>query len=327
MTDTLTDAQRAIIGKVEKLLALAGRNSNENEASAAAAKAEAMLAEHNLSMAEVERAQGAVSGKREMLKQSGGMYSYQRRLWREVADLNFCVYLCYRERNRERMEREANGRNGGKVRMRYTHRLIGRTVNVAATKVMASYLEGAAERLCRERLHERGEGSQQFYSRWAVSYREGAVDRIISRIYDRRSQRETEERLARAEQAKRAGGSTATALTLADVRETERAANYDFQHGEGAWARREARRAELAAEAAREEAAWAAWAKANPEEARKQEQEAARKAEAAARRSFGRGGGGREPDWGAYSAGQKAGEGIGLDPQTGTRSERRIGNG
>jgi hypothetical protein len=45
VNDNLTDEQRNIISKVEKLMRLAGRNPNEAEAAAASAKAMELLAE------------------------------------------------------------------------------------------------------------------------------------------------------------------------------------------------------------------------------------------------------------------------------------------
>lgn len=312
----LTDEQRKAIETVEKLLRLASKNPSQVEAESAAEKAQKILEAHNLTTAEVERAQGVVSGKREQMKQAGGMYEYQRRLWYQVAELNFCVYMTRRVRyfdDRPRIMRE---------RVRHEHHLVGRMVNTAAARTLGSYLEQTVERLCRERLHERGEGKQQFFSRWAVSYREGVTDEIVWRLYERRQQRMSEEQeRRRAEAAKMTTGiSTATALTLRDVEEREKEANMDFIYGEGFSARKAARRAEAARIAAEEEAKYAEWAKAHPEEARKEEAKREKREARTSRSSFRK----KPRDWGGYAAGQEAGKKVSIDPQVdGDSGERR----
>lgn len=322
MTQELTDEQRKAIDTVEKLLRLANRNSNEAEATAAADKAQKILEAHNLSISEVERAQGVVSGKREKMKQAGGMYEYQRRLWGQVAELNFCMYLCYRVRYFD------DRPSVKKYRSRYEHQLIGRMVNTAAARALGSYLETVVERLCRERLHDRGEGNQQYYSRWAVSYREGVSDSIVWRLYNKRQQRMSEEKEKAKQAAEKAmsGTSTATSLTLQDVEKREEEANLDFIHGEGYSAKRAARRAEAAKAQQEAEAEYAQWAKDHPKEARKEAEKQEKKAERASRRSFGRE---KPQDWGAYRAGQQAGEKVSIDPQVSDApaERRRIGNG
>ena len=321
MSQELTPEQQKAIETVEKLLRLAGNNPNQKEAEAAAEKAQLILEAHNLSTAELEKAQGITSGKREEMKQAGGMYEYQRSLWNQVARLNFCIYMCYKVRyfdNRPSIQRH---------RRRHEHKLVGRTVNTAAARVLGTYLEQTIERLCRERLHERGEGKQQFFSRWAVSFREGMADEIAWRLYERRQQRMSEEDERRRQEAARmtAGLSTATALTLRDVETREEEANLDFIHGEGYSARRAARRAKAAQIAAEEDARYAQWAADHPEEARREEEKRRKREERAARS------GGREKprDWGGYKAGSEMGKKVSIDPQVdGTQTDRRrIANG
>lgn len=313
----MTEEQVAVIQRVEKLLRLSG-SSNAAEAAQAAAKAQELLTRHNLDLAVVEMAGGG-DGRREDQRQRGGMYLYQRQLWQAVAELNYCVYFTYRRRG----TRKVTTKYGWQYRntIQYERRLVGRRVNVATTQVMAGYLEQAVERLCRDRLHERypDRPSNQYYSQWAVSFRTGAVETIVDRIYERRQQVLSEERARERELAARmsAGQSTATALTVAALEQRERDANMDFIHGEGYSARRRAREAELAEERRREQAEYVAWAAANPDAARKQEEERERRLEAELRRAARRGsGGGPERDWGAYSAGIKAGRSVSIDPQT-----------
>ena len=84
-----------IVDKIQKLLALT-ESSNEHEAALAAEKAHELLAEHNLSMAQVESA-----SKKEKLNEQVGHTSatsklgarWVRNLWLATARLYFCEYL------------------------------------------------------------------------------------------------------------------------------------------------------------------------------------------------------------------------------------------
>lgn len=332
MNQDLTPEQIKVVEKVEKLLALANRKKgNEAEAASAAAKAQQMLLAHNIDMAMVEQASGG-SGRREDVKHKGGTYLYQRDLWRAVAELNFCLYWT----SQKWASRKAMRKNywGEKVEetvwhIQHQHRVVGRTVNVTLTKTMAGYLEQAIERIVMERL---GDDNTQRFSRWAVSYRKGAAARIIEKVQDRRDELEAEEaRKVREAQhaAERAGVSTATTLTIADVRKSERDANMDHIHGEG-WSARQREERRLAAIAAAEaEAEYAKWAAANPEEARKEEKKRQAESDRYWARRTGRGRrstANDNVDSSAYWAGYDAAEKIGIDPQTtgGTSSTPRL---
>lgn len=272
------DANMAkIVERVRKLLALAARGGTEAEAAAAAEKAQELLASYNLDMATI--GQGGESGKREDAKQRGGMYIYERELWNAIAQLNFCMYFTTRGRMK-------NG--AGKMQFSFQHRIVGRTVNVVSTRVMAEYLQGAIERLCRERFPL----NNQFFLREAVAFREGMSDKISSRLRERRNEVIAKQEAAKEHEAKKhKGANTAFALTLVDVKKSEEAANFDFLHGEGAWAKREARYQKWDREAAEErtkqakaeaeaDAIYAKWAAANPEEAAKEAAKAKKRREA-----------------------------------------------
>lgn len=336
MAELSQEAQDAI-RRVEKLLRLAAKNSNENEAAAATAKAQEILIQYNLDMATVEANSGASSGKREDAKVKGGLYHYQRDLWRAVADLNFCMYwnMYVWDKDKQRIKRlkvddkyvEGKGwrpvyerikKTGG---YRFEHRVVGRVVNVTLTRTMAEYLEQTIERLTRERVGNPSE----YFTAWAVSFREGMAETIVDKIYERRKHALAEEKRKARDEARRAseagtkGMSLSTALTISDVRKSEHAANYDFLHGEGAYARKMQREAEYAEAERLEEERYTKWAKANPEEARKLEE-----AERKRRRSYGpRDYSDRKldkRDWGAFKAGTEAGKKVGLDPQTDRRT-------
>lgn len=316
----LDQEQQGIVRKVEKLLALANRKKgNEEEAAAAAAKAQEMLAAYNIDMAMVEQG-SSNSGKREDAKRKGGVYLYQRELWRAVAELNFCMYWTssrWESRDVKRKTGYWAGMTETVWGLKYQHRVVGRVVNIRATEAMAGYLEDTIERLVMERLDNQ---NNMRFSRWAVSYRKGAAARIIEKVYDRRAEIEEEEARKKREAehaAARAGVSTSTTLTIADVRKSEREANMDFLYGEGWSAKQAERRRKAAEEAARAEAEYAAWAAANPEEARKEEAKRKREEEKRwARMSRRRDRSEDNVDHGAYWAGYDAAEKVGIDPQT-----------
>jgi flavin-binding protein dodecin len=323
----LDEADIRAIQTVEKLLALAGKNPNANEAAAAAAKAQAILAERNLDMAAVEEAQGKTSGKREEAKLRGGMYTYQNQLWRAVAELNFCYYMCYRGHEEVKTRRRSLWSGEMITDTRYKrvwrHHVIGRIVNVRTTHALATYLESTVERLLMERL---GDDNSQRFSSWAVAFREGAVHDIVTRLEAKRARviaQEERERREAEERARTAGTSLERAISTQTVAQTEKDANMDFIHGEGWSAKQRARRAEAARAKAEAEAEYAAWAAANPEEAKEKEAERAEEERKYwARR---RGGGGSTPDTasdknpGAWRAGREAAADIGIDEQLGEK--------
>src|SRR3954469_19270019 len=87
----MDDATQKAIEKIAKIFQLAEKNPNREEAATAMALGQKMLAQHNLDMVTIER-HGGESGKRLDEAVSGGMYRYQRELYRHIAELNFCMY-------------------------------------------------------------------------------------------------------------------------------------------------------------------------------------------------------------------------------------------
>lgn len=336
-TSEFTDAQRALYEKVRKLLDLAANNPNENEAAAATAKAQALLAQYNLDAALVERA-GSQDGKREDVQTRGGFYQFQRDLWSAVAELNFCLYWTqqYWDLDSVKWRRDPHTwkwyKATGPFRQK-RHRIVGKVVNTAATKAMAAYLEEAIERIVREKAS----GNQKF-SAWAISFREGCVDRILEMILERRKAHEAKlaaEARKAAKAAKAAGFSSSRALTIADVSQTEKDANADFLYGEGWSAQQREARAKAAEREARAEAEWVQWCKDNPDEVRKmieaerKEQEKREKARQRRRAQgigprYSSGLGGRQKDMGGYYAGYEAAEAISLEPQVAKEKPKAI---
>lgn len=346
MSDTTQqDGEQRVMERIAKLLALAEKNPNKEEAAAALAKAHEWMAAWNIDMVTIEQNTG-VSGKRLDDRVTGGAYKYQQRLWTAIAELNFCMYWTMKVRTKENTYQYRRGR-----KWTHEHRLVGRQVNVIGTRNMANYLEATINRMCIDRLGEEGD-AKTFYSSWAMAYREGISDVVIDKILERRkdikSQEEAKARKAAAA-AERAGVSVATAMTIASIEDREEQANYDFLHGEGAWAKKLAaeeewqkgwaKRREARAKAQAEaEAAYAAWAVANPEEAAKEAAKERAKQRAADKRAANRRysyrdrqetAAERRRESGAYYSGRDAGRNVSIDQQTDgeSKSRKRIANG
>lgn len=326
--NALTPAAEAVIAKIVKLQNLAAKNDNEAEASAAMAMANKLLVEHNLDAATIERASGD-TGKREKANVEGGFYQWQRELWQSVAELNFCHYWSQWVISDPEEHWRRDRFNGRVVKRmlrirRRRHALIGRTVNVRATEVMARYLEAAIERVLAERF-----GDQDRKDRFITSFREGVAYRIRVRLDERRLTADAEDRKkARAAEdaAKRSGVSTSTAITLSAYRQSEEDANDNLRFGKERMDEWRADRAKEAAERRIEQDAYVKWAAANPEKAAAKEAAERKKREKAKySRSNDRFG---KVDDSAFWAGSDAGEKVGLDPQMdgGRASVRKITN-
>lgn len=325
----LSPEAEAAVDKVQKLLRLAANNSNEHESAQATARAMELLAAHNLDMAAVER-DGGTTGKRAEENLRGGRYEWERSLWSAVATLNFCLYWSQTSfvedpkgkvrryiRDPEHYKATGNSHRHVRGRTEHEHRLVGRTVNVAATKAMAGYLQSAVDRLTRERCEPRG---IPLRSKWANAFRQGVTDRLEGKVYERRRHllREEEQKRRDAEAAAvaagRSGVSTGTEITLTTYVSAEHDANIDFVYGAGTSASWAADRAKKAAAERAADEAYTKWAAANPEAARKAEEkrraESLKRDEKRAKKNTR-----VTNDLGAYYAGRDAAEGVSIDPQ------------
>ena len=260
MTLELGAEALAIIEKVKKLLALANNNDNEHQAAAASAKAMELLAAYNLDMASVGTT--SASGKREDSKLNGGLYGWQRDLWKAVAVLNFCLYEC---------------KKGNYKGSAYEHRLIGRKENVVGATVMAQYLQQTVDRLAKETANERG---LNVFCREMIAYREGVASRLYERLNQlRRDKLAEDERKAREQSAASrhpASASTSNALTLVSVIQTEADLNQDYVYGYEPGYTAHYRAESLARRAAAEAAAEQALRQRDEDEDRNPELKAAR---------------------------------------------------
>lgn len=345
----ISDEARKAIARAKKILDMASRppseddtpaqrEAKERERAVAAEKFQSVLLEYNLTQAMVEQSGGETDGRREEAKLKAGVYEWQRNLWEAVAELNFCFYFCWDVWREQKYKKTLW--DGSKVeRTRHIrgkeHVVIGRVVNVQATINLCTYIEAAVEQATREKLREvvgsdsKAAITRMLFSRFAVSFREGAADDVISRVNDQRAELLREERRLAREAKKRAaeaaasGVSDSTALAIADFTKSERDLNRDFARGvePGTTARE---RAERAAQEAAEEAAYTAWAAAHPEEAAAKEKEEREANERYWVRRSGNYRGGpapKERDHRAYRQGSAAGSKIGLDIQAGGRGK------
>lgn len=288
-----------IADKVRKLLALAQGNSNEAEATAAAQKAQDLLAAYNLDMSSVGSSNAEESA-REKNSLMGGTAEWQRQLWAAVAKLNFCMYFYERKYGKKR--------ENGPVRLRWHHVVIGRKINVLATKLMCEYLEETIDRLTREEFHGRNLTSSP-----ALAFREGIADRIRAKIHARRADMIKEEAAKAA--ASTSTGNTKNALVLASYTQAEEDANRDLLYGEGYSARSRAKVAEMERAWAAADEAEKAWRAANPEAAAKKDAEAEKDRRKQKSYKYKETGRDRRRNSYEYYAGYEKGANVSLDKQ------------
>jgi hypothetical protein len=198
-----------LIKKIEALLNTKG--CTEAEAQSRVAKAQELLEKYNLDLAMVGQNKTA----RKDNTRKGGLYSWQRNLWKAVAELNFCHYLSIKG-----LERGST----------YQHRIIGSHANVVQTEHMAQYLQDTVERLAQE--WAKANFYKSVFVREAIAYREGITNRLSERLRDRRETIVAEARKAEQErkqaQARTNADPGTTALTILDVISSEADFNNDY---------------------------------------------------------------------------------------------------
>lgn len=258
------DDQEQILAKIQKLLRVAEGKANEHESAAALQMAQRLADAYNIDIAGVGGTKEA--GARDEQVFPGGLYPYQRRLYNEIAKLNHCLYWFIR----------GTGRG-----QKYQHRMVGSQVNVMLAKQMGEYLQGAVEAITRQ--EHCGGDARQFFTKDAHWFREGMIDRIIGTIWEKRDEERFEAKRKAEERAAR-GGTANALVTIDDVAKREEIANYDWQYGEGAWARKEAAMAEYMERARRASAEFEVWKRENPELWAAQEAERQAEAEKARKR-------------------------------------------
>ena len=155
-----------IVSRIQKLLALSN-SPNENEAKAAAAKAHEMLAEHNLSLSEVEQEDNNHDGTiGHMTAVSKHSSPWVRHLWGAVARLYFCDYMYSCSNHKTK------------------HWVIGTDVNSKIACSMADYLQTTITRLAN--VHSRGQDS-----RFKTGFKKGCSARLRTRLREMRQEAKT----------------------------------------------------------------------------------------------------------------------------------------
>jgi hypothetical protein len=137
MTDTNDNGDLdKLIERVKKLLAMAEHaGSNEHEAASAAEKAMALLAAHNMTMADVKK--HAKAGEYGLFGQvPTGSHAWVRLVMNGCAKMYFCGYL-YSTRKVP----------GTKTSTRDNHMFVGEKHNVVVAQLMSAYLVATVKRL------------------------------------------------------------------------------------------------------------------------------------------------------------------------------------
>lgn len=161
-----------IIERIKKLLALAG-SSNEHEAANAAEKAQMLLAEYNLTMADVS------PGSREERYAIQRVISESTPWMRVIAAPVGRLYTCFHMFEFERVP--APGRKRPYIR-KDVHTFIGPAHNVAVASMMFGYLVTTVERLANEAA--RGVPASR-RSSYLTSFKSGCAIRLNHRLTER----------------------------------------------------------------------------------------------------------------------------------------------
>lgn len=214
----MTQPNESILRRIRALLALGSNNPNEHEAAAAAQKAMELMEQHNLDAATLgTETSSSTFGERKQDFVAGGLYGWQRNIWKAVAELNFCMYWA-----------EKGLKKGDK----YQHKLLGSPTNVLSTQLMAEYLQQAIERLAKVKAKD---GGYNVFCREMIAYREGAAQNVITRLNQLRWERLEADRKKAAEEKARQShpgyASSGTGLVLASVIQSEADYNNDYING------------------------------------------------------------------------------------------------
>ncbi len=214
---------KSIINRIQKLLALAAKDSGatESEANSAMEKAQAIMSEHNLTMATIAATGKAGTEARTKEGLDGqAMFDYQRDLMSAIAETNYCyVSIIYSHKGRST---KAIG-----------YRLIGTESNVMTTKVMFEYLMQTINRLV---LIEVNNDYRQRMSRYAISWCTGCANRLRDRIKERHDnyladQKKEADQTRKAAQHPASPSHGALVVVMEDYAQKERDLNEDFRMG------------------------------------------------------------------------------------------------
>lgn len=145
-------SSKALVEKINKILALS-QSSNENEAAVAAEKAAKLLAEHHLSLTEVER-EGVEEITEEVVERTGRYITWKMLLLAGVASANGCQAMRHKQT--------------GKMR------LVGKQTSIIVSCNLYNYLVATINRLARE---QKGKGRSFIYA-----FKLGCATRLRQRL-------------------------------------------------------------------------------------------------------------------------------------------------
>lgn len=194
----MEDTATKILTKVRKMMALAGDGAaSDGERDNALRMAHALLAKHNLSMAEVEAKGGQAEEARGVELCESRNQPWARTTAHAIANMLFCSYFFSRSSH------------AGKV----THNFVGREGNAKTAAELANYVIGSIMSEANKQWKKQADPGP-----WWTSFCKGAAHRVYERCKEIREAAEHESRPA----------STGTSLVLASVYASELAANKQF---------------------------------------------------------------------------------------------------
>jgi hypothetical protein len=152
-------ADEAIMDRIAKLLAKAKGTNNEHEAAVFAAKAAEMLAEHNLTEAQIAARDAEDLGPVGEHKYEGRVPDeWRRQILNATAHLYFCKLLW----------------NRGAAKAAYTFRFVGKEHNAKVAAAMGEYFIATVKRMAREYSGARSDQND---------FRKGCAARLTERIW------------------------------------------------------------------------------------------------------------------------------------------------
>lgn len=159
-----------IIARVQKLMALAGKNSNEAEATSAAEKAHELIAEHQISQAELGEKKSKIG--------HDDSFKTNSRPWRRyigvaLAELYFCKYHYHYERK------------PGKASGHDYHMFIGRPENTTIARIMFSYLCVTIDRIANHASHKKWLNEHTVPKEFKASFKLGCAFRVSLRLQEK----------------------------------------------------------------------------------------------------------------------------------------------
>ena len=216
--------QATVLNRISKLLAIQeARGATEAEAQIAAGHVQKLLQDFNLTLSEVERHGGGSdqpsSRKKDEVSIKNNNMPFLDRLCEGVAGTNFCLARVSVTKNEK-----------GWRRKRVV--LIGREVNVRATRLTFDYLVEACFREMQGHEYRLTTGKAGEYSKDALYFLEGMANRVVERLQKLQAEREAESAKRAGEaQAAPQGNGTHQELVLSDVYGSEQDLNNDFLNG------------------------------------------------------------------------------------------------